>query len=154
MIVYRFTHIRYKDDISGTGAKLHGGRWNEPGIAALYTSSTISLSLLEVLVNAHTLKELQSLTLMKIQIPPSIEGSIQKLSSLKKDWLDDFDYSRWIGSRFLKEGDNLLLECPSAVITEEMNYLINPEHKDFKKVKLLSSDEFRFDERLFKVNNF
>lgn len=151
MIVYRFTHRKYKDDISGTGAKLNGGRWNEPGIAALYSSSTISLSLLEVLVNAHTLEELKSLVLMKLEIPKSIETSIQKLTTLKKNWYTDFEYTRWIGSQFLQSGDNLLLECPSAVIDEEMNYLVNPEHKDFKKLKLLSSDSFKFDERLFKI---
>ena len=151
MIVYRFTNTRYKDDISGTGAKLYGGRWNEVGIAALYTSSTISLSLLEVLVNAQTLKDLESLSMIKIEIPKTVEGSIQKLSNLKEDWIEDFDYSRWIGSRFLKEGTNLVLECPSAVITEEKNYVINTEHKDFQKVKLLGSGAFRFDERLFKV---
>ena len=151
MIVYRFTNTRYKDDISGTGAKLYGGRWNEPGIPALYTSSTVSLSLLEVLVNAQTLKQLQSLALMKIEVPKAIEASVQKLPKLKNGWYEDFDYSKWIGSRFLKEGENLLLECPSAVIMDEMNYIINPGHKDIKKVRLLTSDEFRFDERLFKM---
>jgi RES domain-containing protein len=151
MIVYRFTHSRYKEDISGTGAKLFGGRWNEPGIAALYSSSSISLSLLEVLVNAHTLEELKALALMKLEIPKSVDLSIQKLPTLKKTWYKDFEYTRWIGSEFLKAGDHLLLECPSAVINEEMNYLINPGHKEFKKLKLISSDNFKFDDRLFKI---
>ncbi len=151
MIVYRFTHSRYKADISGTGAKLNGGRWNEPGIAALYSSSSISLSLLEVLVNANTLEEVNSLALMKLDIPKSLDSSIQKLTSLKKNWYKDFEYTRWIGSEFLKSGDNLLLECPSAVITEEMNYLVNPGHKDFKKLKVISTDDYKFDNRLFKI---
>ncbi|HEX8333380.1 MAG TPA: RES family NAD+ phosphorylase [Segetibacter sp.] len=151
MIVYRFTHTRYKDDISGTGAKLFGGRWNEPGVAALYSSSSISLSLLEVLVNANTLEELKALALMKLEIPKTVDPSIQKLSTLKKNWFGDFEYTRWIGSQFLKSGENLLLEYPSAVINEEMNFLINPLHKDFKKLKVISSDNFKFDERLFKI---
>ncbi len=150
MIVYRFTHTKYNDDISGTGAKLYGGRWNEPGIAALYASSSISLSLLEVLVNSNTLEELKSLALMKLEIPKSIDSSIQKLTSLKKAWYKDFDYTRWIGSQFLHAGNDLLLECPSAVINEEMNYLINPAHKEFNKLKLVSAGSFMFDERLFK----
>lgn len=152
MMVYRFTHNKYKEDLSGTGAKLYGGRWNEPGIAALYSSSTISLSLLEVLVNAYHLADLQSLALMKLEIPKSIEPSIQKLNTLKKGWYKDFTYSRYIGTQFLRSGNNLLLECPSAVIHEEMNYLINPAHKDFKKLKLITTDHFNFDERLFKSN--
>lgn len=150
MIIYRFTHTKYRDDYSGTGAKLFGGRWNEPGIAALYSSSTISLSLLEVLVNATTIKELKSLALIKIEIPALIESAVQNLTRLKTSWYNDFDYTRFIGTQFLQSGEHLLLECPSAVVNEEMNYLINPSHKDFKKLKI-SSDHFRFDDRLFKV---
>jgi RES domain-containing protein len=151
MIVYRFAHTRYKDDISGTGAKLFGGRWNEPGVAALYSSSSISLSLLEVLVNANTVEELKALALMKLEIPKTVDSSVSKLNTLKKNWYNDFEYTRWIGSQFLRSGENLLLEYPSAVINEEMNFLINPAHKDFKKLKVISSDNFKFDERLFKI---
>jgi len=150
MIVYRFTHSLYKEDTSGTGAKLFGGRWNDVGVSALYSSSTISLSLLEVLVNAHTIADLKSLSLMRLEVPSALENSVQKLATLKKNWYDDFEYTKWIGTQFLRENELLLLECPSAVIQEENNYLINPLHKDFKKIKLLSSDDFQFDERLFK----
>jgi RES domain-containing protein len=150
MIIYRFTNTKYQDDYSGTGAKLFGGRWNEPGIAAIYSSSSISLSLLEVLVNATTIKKLKSLALVRIEIPKSIESDVQKLSKLKTSWYNDFDYTRFIGTQFLQSGEHLLLECPSAVVNEEMNYLINPSHKDFKKLKI-SSDNFKFDDRLFKV---
>jgi RES domain-containing protein len=151
MIVYRFTHERFKDDISGTGAKLFGGRWNEVGLPAIYSSSSISLSLLEVLVNAQILEELKSLQLMKLNIANPFETSIQKLKNLKENWLTDFDYTKWIGSQFLKENELLLLETPSAVISEEMNYMINPLHKDFKRVKMISSEAYVFDERLFKI---
>ncbi len=151
MIVYRFSQVRYKDDISGTGAKLWGGRWNNVGTPALYSSSTISLSLLEVLVNALTLKELNTLHLLKVEIPVSHESSIQTLTKLKANWYDDFDYTRWIGTEFLKGNEMLILQIPSSVIPEENNYLINPEHKDFGKVKLLTSEKFRFDGRLFKI---
>lgn len=149
MIVYRFSHSKFKDDYSGTGAKMFGGRWNERGFAALYSSSSISLSLLEVLVNASTIEELKSLALIKIEVPKSLENSIQPLSKLKSNWADDFEYTKWIGSEFLKLGENLLLACPSAVVNEEMNFLINPLHKDFKKLKI-HNDVFKFDPRLFK----
>ena len=35
----------------GQGAKKSGGRWNSVGIAVVYTSSTLSLALVEVLVH-------------------------------------------------------------------------------------------------------
>jgi RES domain-containing protein len=39
---------------------------------------------------------------------------------------------------------------PSAIIPEETNVLINPKHKDFKKVKIKAARQFEFDARLFK----
>ena len=151
MIVYRFTSRQYSDDLSGTGARLFGGRWNNKGFPALYTSSSISLGLLEVLVNAYDLSALQSLTLMRIEIPANLADSIYKATKLKNNWKDDFDYTRWIGSEFLQKKDHLLLQCPSAVISDELNYMLNPEHKDYNKIKLLQSDDFAFDRRLYKV---
>ena len=53
MIVYRISNTRYSDDISGTGAKLHGARWNSVAVPMLYTAEHISLAVLEMLVNTH-----------------------------------------------------------------------------------------------------
>ena len=53
MIVYRISNAAYNNDISGTGAKLMGSRWNSKGVPALYTSEFISLAVLEMLVNTN-----------------------------------------------------------------------------------------------------
>ncbi len=152
MIVYRFAYPRYADDLSGTGAKLYGGRWNLPGIPLLYTSWSISLSLLEVLANAGTLKELQTIQLLELEIP--VNGPVEeiKLAQLKKNWWSDFDYSQWMGSEILKQSNFFMLKCPSAIVENEHNYLINPTHTFFKKIKLKPKKDFRFDERLFKTS--
>jgi RES domain-containing protein len=150
MIVYRLAHYKYADDISGTGAKIAGGRWNTPGTAMLYTSECISLALLEVLVNALTLEKLQAMKLLEIDIPADIPVKEIKLSQLKNSWWNDFDYTQWIGDEIIKNAENLLLKCPSAIINTEHNFLINPAHPLFKKVKVKTKTDFRFDERLFK----
>jgi|GEM_PF-4679954 len=51
MIVYRIAQTKYAQDITGSGAKKYGGRWNRPGVAALYTSQQRSLCMLELLVH-------------------------------------------------------------------------------------------------------
>jgi RES domain-containing protein len=38
---------------------------------------------------------------------------------------------------------------PSAIVEEEFNYLINPEHINFADIKIISAKPFIFDERLF-----
>lgn len=150
MIVYRFAHRKFSHELSGTGARLKGGRWNPAGIPVLYTSEAISLALLEVLANAYTLEELQLLQLMEIAIPHNADQQEIKLQSLKKDWYHDFDYSQWMGQEVLKTNKPLLLRCPSAIVHREHNYLLNPLHRDFKKIKLNTVSDFYFDERLFK----
>lgn len=150
MIVYRFAHQKFANELSGTGARLKGGRWNPVGLPVIYTSESISLALLEVLANALTLEELQMIRLMEIEIPTNAEYQDIKLQSLKKDWYHDVDYTQWMGQEILKTKKSLLFRCPSAIIHKEHNYLINPLHPDFKKIKLTSSADFYFDERLFK----
>jgi len=151
MIVYRFTHQKYADDISGTGAKIAGGRWNSPGYAVLYTSEHISLALLEVLVNAGTLDQLQAIKLLEIEIPTQMPAQEIKLSQLKKDWWADFDYTQWIGNEVIKTAASLFVKCPSAIVNTEHNILLNPAHPSFKKVKVKNKADFHFDERLFKT---
>jgi len=149
MIVYRFSHPKYANDISGTGAKLKGGRWNIIGLPLLYTSESISLCLLEVLANANTLEELQLIQLVEIDIPTNPSLHEIHLSQLKNEWWKDFEYSQWIGSEILKENKTLVIKCPSAIIEMESNYLINPLHVSFKKIGVNVIKKFRFDERLF-----
>jgi RES domain-containing protein len=151
MIVYRFAHRKYANDLSGEGARLRGGRWNLKGIPALYASEFISLGLLEVLVNANTLEELQQIRLMEIEISDNATKEVFTPKQLRKGWEFDFDYTQWLGSEILRNNNVLMIQCPSAVVGKEHNFIINPLHKDFKKVKLVDASSFYFDERLFKT---
>ena len=149
MILYRFVNKNYGADTSGEGARLKGGRWNSKGFPVIYTSTTISLSLLELVIHSTSYEEIQTNLLMKIDIPDSFTASLTDLS-LKPDWTDDPDYSRFIGDSFLKSKKSLLLKVPSAIIPEEYNILINPLHPDSKKIKIIKASPFQFDSRIFK----
>ena len=152
MTVYRFAHENYADDLSGSGARLRGGRWNQPGTAVLYTSWCVSLALLEVLANAYTLENLRHILLMKIDVPDELPVYEIKLSQLRKQWWDDFEYTQWLGSDIIKSEAPLIIKCPSAIVETEYNYLINPQHVLLKKLKHKKETNFRFDERLFKYS--
>ncbi|HQW85015.1 MAG TPA: RES family NAD+ phosphorylase [Ferruginibacter sp.] len=149
MIVYRITNSHFKDDISGNGAKIKGARWNKPGSSMLYTSEHISLCTLELLVHIGFIDIQKLYHLISIYVPD--DAQLRKISEdkLKANWLEDEDYTAFIGTEFINNNVNLILEVPSANIPEEHNYLINPTHKDFKKVKIKSSKSFIFDERLY-----
>jgi RES domain-containing protein len=147
MKIYRLTTGKYANDLSGTGSKLYGGRWNPPGIAVIYTSQFISLSILEILVRASKLTAPLSYTLLTFEIP---ENSVFQLQSkkLKKDWQHDVDYTQQIGKDFLEENQSLCLQVPSAIVPQENNFLINPLNQHFKKMKILSSELLELDKRL------
>jgi RES domain-containing protein len=151
MIVYRISNAAYSDDISGTGAKLNGSRWNSKGILVLYTAQYVSLAVLEMVVNTNFKDYSIPLDLMYINLPDEQPVTAIESKNLKKNWKEDFQYTRYIGDEFFKQKKSLILKVPSAVIHEEYNYLINPLHDDFKKIKLIKTKSFWPDERLFKM---
>jgi RES domain-containing protein len=148
MILYRFSRSEYAN-ISREGARLKGGRWNSKGFPVIYTSSAISLALLELLIHSASYEEIHSNVLIQIEVP-DIPIKVLVKTSLKQNWQKDIDYSRFIGNEYLKSKESLLLKVPSAIIPDEYNVLINPEHPGFKKVTLSSAKIFEFDVRLFK----
>lgn len=152
MIVFRISREKYSRDISGTGAKLAGGRWNSPGNALLYTSGSISLAMLEVAVHLPLEKVPKGFFLTSIEIPDDFELLKIERSRLPLNWALSIHapYTQNIGDSFLKEGKRLVLRVPSAVVPEEYNYLINPFHNDFTLVKIIEVKAINFDSRLFK----
>ena len=148
MIVYRISKAKYKDDISGIGAKLYGSRWNTAGIPMLYSAENISLAVLEILVHLQEFEMPAEYFLVKIQLPDDVKLSSIEPGKLKKNWQHDEGYTQFIGSEFIKNNQSLVLKVPSAIITEECNYLVNPLHKNFNKAQILNTKEFIFDNRL------
>lgn len=150
MIVYRITNSRYKDDISGSGAKLRGARWNMPGTGMLYTAENISLSALELLVHIGLNDIRNFYHLLTIFIPDDIAIKEIHADKLKPRWFEDEDYTSFMGTEFIRNNSDLVLKVPSAIIDEEHNFLVNPGHPGFKKIKITKSKPFIFDERLYR----
>ena len=55
-----------------------------------------------------------------------------------------------IGDAWATEARSAVLRVPSVIIPHEHNYLLNPLHPDFKKVKIGKRETFSFDPRLKK----
>lgn len=148
MIAYRIASGRYALDISGEGAKIAGGRWNTLGLPVLYSSQYISLSILEILVRADKFTTPYDYRIISIQLPEDKQVVAIDLAKLKSDWDVNTGYTKYIGDQFLKTNEALVLKVPSAIVPQEHNFLINPLHKDFKKVKIVSSELLNLDKRL------
>ena len=148
MTIYRLVNSLYKHDLSGTGAKLYGARWNVAGFPMLYTSQFISLAVLESLVHLQKNNIPLSQHLLYIDIKNDFETVEITNKHLKKNWQHDINYTQWIGTEFIKNNKSLALKVPSAIIPEEYNILVNPLHADFKKTRIVSASLFEFDKRL------
>ena len=150
MKVYRISKCSFIDDLSGTGAALFGGRWNSKGTYVLYTAASPSLALLETIVHISNIPP-SGYCMLTLEIPDDSITEIQA-KQLHASWQQHPSPAvvRKIGDRFVKENKTVALKLPSAVVPEEFNYLLNPAHPAFRKVKILSKRDIRFDERLKK----
>lgn len=136
----------------GKGAALKGARWNSIGVELIYTASNRSLAMAEVAVH-FTLATLPSdYMIITIFIPNNI--SIQKFNNayLPTNW-NTFPHpstTQKIGDQFIVDNKFCVLQIPSAVTQGDYNLLINPNHPDFKRIKIVAADKFPFDKRIFK----
>ncbi len=152
MIIYRLSKGEHINDLSGTGSKLYGGRWNTAGQFALYTTENISLAILEILVHIRHYKRPLDYHLITISIPDNIKPVMINTGKLKKNWKDDPAYTQFMGDAFLKTKECLILKVPSAIVEQEYNFILNPAHSDTTKIKIISTRLFEFDKRLYLTN--
>ena len=154
MKLFRIARSGYIDDLSGEGARIYGGRWNEKGIPAIYASESLSLAALEYLVHVPLVLAPPDLLYRTLSIPDNVKQSIVRATSLPEGWdtLPFSDETVQIGSRWARSNKPLLLRVPSVIVPGEFNYLINPGHPDFRKVKAGRPQPFVFDDRLLDHN--
>ena len=130
----------------------NAARWNSKGMSVIYTAGSRALACLENIVHRSGEGNNDDYKIMIIEVPDTTIISEIKKVQLQKNWneFSNYTYCRKFGDEWIRNCETLILKVPSAIIPEENNYLINPNHKDFKKVKLLKTESFAFDKRLRK----
>jgi len=151
MIIFRLSKSVYANDLSGRGAEKAGGRWNSKGTAMVYTSESRALCTTEIAV--HTPLGILPLdyVIIAIEIPKTLPIQELATDTLPEDWksLPHSHSTQELGDTFISSEKFAVLRVPSAVVQGEFNYLLNPSHRDFKKIKVKLIEPFDFDERLF-----
>lgn len=152
MIVYRLSREKFASTLSGKGAALKGARWNSIGVEIIYTAGNRSLAMAEVAVHFSIATIPSDYMMIEIHIPDDIAVLQVTSTSLPTDW-NAFPHpssTQSIGDQFIADGNYCVLKIPSAVTQGDFNILINPFHPDFKRIKIVSIESFKFDNRLFK----
>jgi len=143
--VYRLHSGRYPGN--SKGAAIYGGRWNRQGVEAIYTASSRSLAILEVLVHYTVVP--RDFVVTPIRIPDRVPvftlpdeeypaGWDQPTTSAARD-------NPSVGKHF---DTNAVLVVRSTIVPKESIYVLNPAHENFKYVQFLPSEPFQFDPRL------
>lgn len=149
--VYRLTKLRYQNQIfSGLGGLHADGRWTFRGHPVIYASASISLAVLEYTLNYRRRGWVPASVLGRATIPDRVKIDVLTPADLPPNWsaAEPPHKLREIGQRWLDNSAAAILKVPSAIIVEEWNYILNPQHPDFKKVTFQRARRFQFDRRL------
>lgn len=156
---YRLFRSRYAP-WNSEGSALRGGRWNSVGTHMIYASSR-ALACLEVLVHVRNPAAMPAYHYCEIGIPKEFISRLEESEATAVPASEIL--SREFGDRWVREGIHYynrprpehqhrgVLEVPSVVIPQEMNYLINPNHAHFPKLHWFVPEPFIFDPRLLRT---
>jgi RES domain-containing protein len=148
---WRLTKTKYLAAAwDGEGAKRAGGRWNSPGTAVVYVSGSLSLALVEVLV--HLSPEILPAF---SAIPVAFDESLVTVPARIPDgWRESPPppATQAIGDLWVAAGTSVVLRVPSVIVPGESNFLLNPGHPDFRRLRIGDAASFPFDARLVRAS--
>lgn len=148
---WRIVTARLADrSFTGEGARRYGGRWNPKGVPLVYTAESQALAVLEILVQDEPLRA--RYVLIPAYIPDELAVDRITVDQLPPDWRSPEARGELQkrGADWVQGGTSAVLAVPSAVIPAETNYLLNPEHPDFARIRIGGPLELVTDLRLLK----
>ncbi|MCO6057980.1 RES family NAD+ phosphorylase [Pseudomonas sp. MOB-449] len=155
MRAWRVGKAKHANDLSGAGAAIAGGRWNDRDAPALYLGLTPAICCLEAFVNASGPPSVpMKLTLIELPDDPALYLELNQ-DTLPAGWdRKPADIaSMGFGTKWLRDAQHLGLIVPSAVLPAERNVVINPRHPAANQLQIISSEDFFYDPRMFKVSS-
>jgi RES domain-containing protein len=134
---------------TGEGPWRYGGRWNSPGLRVVYVSEHQSTAAFEVFANRVPFILEEKYKAFRLEWPNNLTETfpMKKLSSNWRTSPPPFETME-IGDRWLHERRSAVLALPSAISPDDINFLLNPEHPDFKRIRIHPPVHYEFDPRL------
>jgi len=133
---------------SGIGPSLYPQRWNARGQQAIYAAEHFATAMLEVLARQSRPSAKQRY--IEITLPKGLSYSPANVSKIR-DWKSvGSRKARALGAEWIEKGHTAILYVPSVIAHQERNIVINPQHNEFKKIKISEEMSVNWDGRLFK----
>ncbi|MBZ8182377.1 RES family NAD+ phosphorylase [Oscillatoria salina] len=129
---------------SGEGCRRRGGRWHSQGMKIVYASATLSLAALETFFPMEIIDARDLYVAIAIELPDDLQIERVDKTKLPANWRATFAPSilTKIGLEWYQARRSAVLIVPSAIIPVESNYLINPQHKDFARIRIYPPQPF------------
>lgn len=88
-----------------------------------------------------------------VLIPATFEDSLihpLQPASLPADWQENppNPSTQQIGDTWVDQEESAVLRVPSAILPDEYNYLFNPLHPDFDRIRIGAIQDLTLDSRL------
>ena len=148
---HRLVPLKYAETaFDGEGARREGARWNSRGVRVVYAAGSLSLAQLECLVHVRKVDLLRNYIVVAADFAETLCLDVGQRYGLPSDWRSGppSPSTQALGTRWVREAASAVLRVPSVVTSGESNFVFNPQHPDFARVKLHPAAEFRFDLRL------
>jgi RES domain-containing protein len=150
--VFRILRKPYsKKPLDGEGAYRFGGRWSSPGTRLAYTAEHLSLAMIEYFIHVDPDDPPGDLVVVTAEIPDRVSRISILPKRLPFNWRQSPSPPELagIGDRFANDARAAILVVPSALAPMESNWLIDPRHVEFSKIRLRSVEPFDYDRRFF-----
>lgn len=150
LTAWRLVHRNYLSSaFSGEGARLAGGRWNSEGLPVVYTASSLSLAILEIIVHLEFKEALKLYQAIPVALPESTMEIIDP-STLPDDWNGPIPHpaTQLTGNHWIKSQSSPALRVPSAIVPIESNILLNPAHPNFQTLEIGTAIDLPLDPRM------
>lgn len=151
--VYRILRKPYaKKPFDGEGAYRFGGRWSSVGTRLAYTAEHLSLAMIEYFIHIDPDDPPRDLIAVTAEVPDGVSRISIPLKQLPQDWRKSPSPPELaeIGDRFVRERRAAILIVPSCLAPAELNWLINPEHPEFARIRQGPAEPFEYDSRFFR----
>ena len=114
----------------------------------VYAAANQSLAMLEMLVQDQPLRA--RYVIIEARIPAGLAINRVRIEHLPSDWreISAREKLRAIGTEWVRRPGTAVLAVPSAIVPAESNYLLNPLHRDFKRIKIGKPTTVETDLRL------
>jgi RES domain-containing protein len=118
-------------------------------------SESLALAVLEQFVHVGDEGRHMKYVYARVDIPDSVKMEKIEVKNLPAGWNDAqiLCVTMDIGTRWAVKAEMAILKVPSAIIPIECNFMLNPQHRDFNKIKIGEFQPFSFDPRMWKTES-